>query len=118
MENIINPRIVPVILWGGTGKRLWPFSRESYPKQFLGYEKSNKKTFLQETYKRLIDLDNLGNPIIVCNSEHRFIVSEQMADINVNKKHILLEPFSRNTAPAVGLAALKAIEAESDFHFC
>ena len=56
MENIINPRIVPVILCGGTGKRLWPFSRESYPKQFLGYEKSDKKTFLQETYKRLIDL--------------------------------------------------------------
>lgn len=114
MENIINPRIVPVILCGGTGKRLWPFSRESYPKQFLGYEKSDKKTFLQETYKRLIDLDNIDSPIIICNSEHRFIVSEQMADINVNKKHILLEPFSRNTAPAVGLAALKAIEAESD----
>ncbi len=115
MENINYPRIIPVILCGGTGKRLWPFSRESYPKQFLGYEtNNNKKTFLQETYKRLIDLNNLGDPIIICNSDHRFIVSEQMADINVNKKHILLEPFSRNTAPAIGLAALKALEAEPD----
>ena len=106
--------IIPVFLCGGSGTRLWPMSRGSYPKQFLKYIGADNYSFLQETYKRVFKLKDLGDPIIICNSEHRFIVAEQMREINKNKNNILLEPFSKNTAPAVALAAFKAIEIDED----
>ena len=105
--------IIPVILCGGTGSRLWPLSRESFPKQFLKLN-NYKKSLLQNTQLRLKDLNNLNPPILICNEEHRFIVAEQMRDINIKPFSILLEPFGRNTAPAITIAALKALELEND----
>ena len=110
--NINN--IVPVILCGGYGTRLWPLSRESYPKQFLSLNSEEPKSLLQKTQERISGLRNVSSPILVCNEEHRFIVAEQMREINTKPLSILLEPFGRNTAPAIGLAALKALEKEKD----
>ena len=102
-------KIVPVILAGGTGSRLWPLSRKSFPKQFLNLL-DDEYTMLQKTYKRIENLDNICRPIIICNKEHRFIVGHQMRDLNVEPLCILLEPEGRNTAPAITIAALKALE--------
>ena len=109
-----NSFIIPVILCGGTGSRLWPLSRESYPKQFLCLKKEEKFSLLQKTIKRISNLKNLKTPILVCNEEHRFIVAEQMRELNIDDFIILLEPFGRNTAPAIILAALKSLEIEED----
>ena len=109
-----NSCIVPIILCGGSGLRLWPLSRESYPKQFLCLNKENKFSLLQNTIKRISSLKNLKKPILVCNEEHRFIVAEQMREINIDDFIILLEPFGRNTAPAITLAALKSLELDED----
>tara|TARA_B100000212_G_scaffold31413_1_gene20545 strand:+ start:365 stop:1801 length:1437 start_codon:yes stop_codon:yes gene_type:complete len=109
-----NSCIVPIILCGGSGSRLWPLSRESYPKQFLSLNKENKFTLIQNTIKRISSLENLSKPILVCNEEHRFIVAEQMREINIDDFIILLEPFGRNTAPAITLAALKSLELNED----
>ena len=106
--------IVPVILCGGFGTRLWPLSRKSFPKQFLTINSNNKKSLLQKTQERILDLKNITSPIIICNEEHRFIVAEQMREINIIPTGILLEPFGRNTAPAITLSALKALEKEQD----
>ena len=106
-------KIFPVLLSGGSGTRLWPLSRESYPKQFLNLNNS-KKTFLQETQIRLINLKNLEKPIIISNVEHRFIVAEQMRELGVVPNSIILEPFGKNTAPAVTIASLKALEIAKD----
>ena len=106
--------LIPVILCGGTGTRLWPLSRESYPKQFLSINPNNQNTFLQNTQLRLSRLNNIEKPIVICNEAHRFIAAEQMREINVKPQKILLEPFGRNTAPAITLAALKALEIEKD----
>ena len=103
-------KIVPVILCGGSGSRLWPLSRESYPKQFLSLDPSNKLSMLQLTFKRISKIENIDNPILICNEEHRFITAEQMRQIDVTPKTILLEPFGRGTAPAIALAALKVID--------
>ena len=103
-----NP-IVPIILAGGTGSRLWPLSRKSYPKQFLSLL-GKDDTLLQKTYKRIENLDNLSKPIIICNEEHRFIVGDQMKGINIDPLAIILEPLGRNTAPAIAIAALKVVE--------
>ena len=105
----MEKKVIPVIMCGGTGSRLWPLSRKSFPKQFLSLNK-NKKTLLQNTQLRLQKLRNLNNPILVCNEEHRFIVAEQMREINIKPFSILLEPFGRNTAPAITIAALKSLE--------
>ena len=102
--------IIPIILAGGTGSRLWPLSRESYPKQFLPLIDSENDTLLQKTYKRIADLENLSKPIIICHEEHRFIVGDQMRKIKIELQAILLEPARRNTAPAITIAALKAIK--------
>ena len=109
-----NRSIVPIILCGGSGTRLWPLSRASYPKQFLSIEKEDKFSLLQKTIKRIQPLKNLRKPILVCNEEHRFIVAEQMRELNIDDFVILLEPFGKNTAPAITLAALKALELEED----
>ena len=77
-------------------------------------EDNNKLTILQNTYERLLGLENLDNPLIICNEEHRFIAAEQLREINIKAKSILLEPFGRGTAAAVTLATLKAIENEDD----
>ena len=106
--------IVPLILCGGSGTRLWPLSRESFPKQFLSLEANNKNTLLQESYLRISNLPNLEKPILICNEKHRFIVAEQMNQINIQPQSILLEPFGRNTAPAITLAALKSLEIFKD----
>ena len=106
--------LYPVILCGGTGSRLWPLSRPSFPKQYLSLFNKNKNSLLQETQLRLKDLNNIKPPIIICNEEHRFIVAEQMREIKVKPNSILLEPFGRNTAPAIITAALKASEDEID----
>ncbi len=106
--------IIPVILCGGSGTRLWPLSRESYPKQFLALDSRSKKTLLQQTYERLIGLEGLENPILICNEDHRFIVAEQFREINTHPQAIILESIGRNTAPAVAVAALKAIALGQD----
>ena len=76
--------IIPIILAGGAGSRLWPLSKESFPKQFLNLLDNNELTLLQQTYKRIEDLQNLSKPIIVCNEEHNFIVADQMRNINIS----------------------------------
>ena len=97
----------PVIIAGGSGTRLWPLSRKHYPKQFLPL--INDKTLLQMTVERLSGLDCLP-PIIVCHEEHRFIAAEQLRALDIDHGGIILEPWARNTAPAICLAALLANE--------
>ncbi|MFM2643996.1 mannose-1-phosphate guanylyltransferase/mannose-6-phosphate isomerase [Vibrio chagasii] len=105
--------ILPVILAGGSGSRLWPLSRELYPKQFLKI--AGEQSMLQQTLLRLQGLDaNFSNaecaaPFIICNEEHRFIAAEQARSANIEHSGILLEPVGRNTAPAIALAALQAL---------
>lgn len=94
--------IVPVILAGGTGSRLWPLSRKSMPKQFLKLSTSGY-SMLQDTVLRAAALSQIP-PIIICSDEHRFMVAEQLREINQNEAKILLEPFGRNTAPAIAIA--------------
>lgn len=103
--------IVPVILSGGSGTRLWPLSRQQYPKQFLSL--TGEKTLLQETINRLDGLDNFSELIISCNQDHRFVVAEQCKQVNINPT-ILLEPISRNTAPAILAAAFQAQKVSED----
>jgi mannose-1-phosphate guanylyltransferase/mannose-6-phosphate isomerase len=99
--------LVPVILSGGSGTRLWPLSRELYPKQLLPLV--GKGTMLQETLARTTGMDQVGAPVIVCNENHRFLVAEQLREGGVTARSILLEPFGRNTAPAAALAALNVV---------
>lgn len=103
--------ILPVIMAGGTGSRLWPLSRELYPKQFLNIQ--GPDSMLQATVKRLKGLD-CQDPLLICNEEHRFIVNEQLNLVNQAYSDIILEPIGRNTAPAIALAALMAIQQEQD----
>ena len=98
--------IQPVILSGGSGSRLWPLSREMYPKQLLALVSDN--TMLQETVTRLEGLTSVIAPIVVCNEEHRFMVAEQLRQIDTPATNIILEPEGRNTAPALNIAALVA----------
>ena len=109
--SILNSKTIqPLILSGGSGTRLWPLSRECFPKQYLSLNSSSQYSALQRSYQRLDGLKNIESPIIICNEEQRFIVAEQMREINIKPKSIILEPFGRNTAPAITLAALLAIE--------
>ena len=103
--------VLPVILAGGSGTRLWPLSRELYPKQFL--ELTGAQTMLQDTLSRL---DGLGAapPYLICNEAHRFIVAEQCRAIGIEWGAIVLEPVARNTAPAIALAALLAMRNGDD----
>jgi mannose-1-phosphate guanylyltransferase/mannose-6-phosphate isomerase len=99
--------LIPVILSGGSGTRLWPLSRELYPKQLLPLIGEN--TMLQETAVRIAGIDGEAAPIVVCNESHRFTVAQQLRDIAVTPEAIVLEPVGRNTAPAVAVAALLAL---------
>ena len=96
--------IHPVILSGGSGSRLWPLSRTAYPKQLLAL--TSERSLLQETLLRLQGLPDLAKPLMVCNHEHRFLVAEQMREIDVEPQVLMLEPVGRNTAPAIAVAAL------------
>jgi len=104
--------IVPVILSGGSGTRLWPLSREHYPKQLLVL--TGGMTMLQETAMRLDGVADQAPALVVCNEEHRFLVAEQLRQIDRMPQGILLEPFGRNTAPALTLAALAITARDPD----
>ncbi len=101
----------PVLLSGGSGTRLWPLSREAYPKQFLPL--ASDHTMVQDTWLRIAPLAG-SRPIVVANEEHRFLVAEQLRQIGAPVPHILLEPVGRNTAPAIAAAALQALADGSD----
>ncbi|MGA9027967.1 MAG: mannose-1-phosphate guanylyltransferase/mannose-6-phosphate isomerase [Steroidobacteraceae bacterium] len=104
--------MIPVILSGGAGTRLWPLSREMYPKQLLAL--TGKNTMLQDTATRLAGIAGAKGAIVVCNDAHRFTVAEQIRALGFEASAILLEPVGRNTAPAVALAALKALEIDPE----
>ena len=104
--------IIPVILSGGSGTRLWPLSRAMRPKQLLSMVSDH--TMIQDTVTRLTGITDIADPIIVCNEEHRFTIAEQMREIGVNPSAIILEPFGKNTAPAVAISALQAQQIEKD----
>ncbi|KOQ70429.1 mannose-1-phosphate guanylyltransferase/mannose-6-phosphate isomerase [Stenotrophomonas maltophilia] len=106
----MNP-IVPVILSGGSGTRLWPLSREAYPKQFLPLVGND--TMLQATWKRVATIAGAA-PIVVANQEHRFMAAEQLRECKVLPQALILEPVGRNTAPAIAIAALQALSAGDD----
>ena len=99
-------KVIPVILSGGSGTRLWPLSRKHKPKQFLALFGEN--TMFQETLNRLVGLADLEPPIVVCNNDHRFMVAEQLHALEIDKPTIILEPIGRDTAPALAIAALQA----------
>ena len=99
--------ILPVIMAGGTGSRLWPLSRELYPKQFLSV--TGNQSMLQQTLARLSGIEHQA-PLLICNEEHRFIAAEQMRLGGFKHSGIILEPVGRNTAPAIALAALQALK--------
>jgi mannose-1-phosphate guanylyltransferase/mannose-6-phosphate isomerase len=103
---VLSADVVPVILSGGAGTRLWPLSRELYPKQLL--KLLSDHTLLQDTAQRIG-----GRPIVVCNHEHRFIVAEQLREAGIEPRAVVIEPVGRNTAPAAAVAALLT-EADSD----
>lgn len=104
--------IHPVILSGGSGSRLWPLSRTAYPKQLLAL--TSDRSLLQETLLRLQGLSDLAAPLMVCNHEHRFLVAEQMREIEIAPQVLMLEPLGRNTAPAITVAALYLAEHDPD----
>ena len=103
--------IVPVILSGGSGTRLWPLSREAYPKQFLPLVGDD--TMLQATWKRVASIAGAA-PIVVANQEHRFMAAEQLRESKVIPQALILEPIGRNTAPAIAIAALQALASGDD----
>ncbi|KAE8759298.1 mannose-1-phosphate guanylyltransferase/mannose-6-phosphate isomerase [Paraburkholderia madseniana] len=107
-----NLPIVPVILAGGSGTRLWPLSRALFPKQFLPL--TGERTMLQETLERLDGISGLRSPIAVCHDDHRFIVAEQLRQRNSRDATIILEPVGRNTAPAIAISALQVLKNQSD----
>lgn len=102
--------LIPIILSGGAGTRLWPLSWGNHPKQFLPLV--SEKTMIQETLLRLKGLE-LGNPIVSCNEAHRFLVAQQLSEIGI-RPQILLEPVAKNTAPAIASACCAAIKQSKD----
>lgn len=107
--------LIPVIMAGGTGSRLWPLSRELYPKQFLHLTEDN--SLLQTTLLRLSSL-SCKTPLVISNEQHRFIVAEQLRQINQLHDNIILEPCGRNTAPAIALAAFSALKRNEKKNLC
>jgi mannose-1-phosphate guanylyltransferase/mannose-6-phosphate isomerase len=104
--------LIPVLLSGGVGSRLWPVSRELYPKQFLPL--IGTSSLLAQTLQRAAAIDDVSAPLVVCNDEHRFLVAEQLRQAGVKAAAILLEPEGKNTAPAVAVAALRALSFDAD----
>lgn len=108
-----NSLLIPVILAGGVGSRLWPLSREFYPKQFITLFDA-QLSMLQATVARLEGIAGLAEPVVVCNEAHRFLVAEQLRQMEIQNARIILEPEARNTAPAVTLAAYEALTRNED----
>ena len=104
-------KLQPVLLSGGSGTRLWPLSREAYPKQFLPL--ASDDTMLQATWKLVAAIADVA-PIVVAGEDHRFLVADQLLQAGVEGASILLEPVGRNTAPAIALGALTAIARDPD----
>ena len=105
-------RLQPVLLSGGSGTRLWPLSREAYPKQFLAL--AGERTMLQDTWQRVAALAGDTAPIVVANEEHRFLAVEQLRQVGIEHAAIVLEPVGRNTTPAIAAAALHAVAQGDD----
>ncbi len=103
--------MIPVVMSGGSGTRLWPLSRKHKPKQFLNL--FGEDSMFQQTILRLNGLNN-ASPIVVCNESHRFMVAEQLLEIDIDSPSIMLEPMGRNTAPAIVSAAFQALSREKD----
>jgi mannose-1-phosphate guanylyltransferase/mannose-1-phosphate guanylyltransferase/mannose-6-phosphate isomerase len=101
-------QVIPVLICGGTGTRLWPLSREAFPKQFLAIQ--GPRTLFQQTALRFADPSSFARPLVVANEEHRFIVLEQLREIGIDQSPVLVEPVGRNTAPAAAVAAMHAME--------
>jgi mannose-1-phosphate guanylyltransferase/mannose-6-phosphate isomerase len=101
-------RFHPVILSGGSGTRLWPMSRKLLPKQFLAL--LSERTLFQETALRVKPMEGCAEPIVVCNDEHRFLAADQLREAGIEAAPMILEPVGRNTAPAIAVAALAALE--------
>jgi mannose-1-phosphate guanylyltransferase/mannose-6-phosphate isomerase len=114
MKSMANTTLIPVILSGGTGSRLWPLSRALRPKQFLSL--TEERSLFQLTLDRLAPLFEPGGlqPIVVANDDHRFLVAEQCRAMGVKPQQLILEPMGRNTAPAIAIAALAALETGTD----
>lgn len=110
MARSTLPQIHPVILSGGSGTRLWPMSREHYPKQLLPL--CSNQSMLQDTAARVRDETRFAAPLLICNQEHRFIIAEQVRQINLTPQAIVLEPVARNTAAAAAVAALTVAESD------
>ncbi len=104
-------KLQPVLLSGGSGTRLWPLSREAYPKQFLALV--GEDTMLQATWRRVAELADMA-PIVVAGEDHRFLVAEQLRQIGAPTPDIVLEPLGRNTAPAIAAAAMQAMQSGED----
>lgn len=104
-------KVMPVIMAGGTGSRLWPMSREHYPKQF--HSLVGDRSLLQETINRLSNIRH-HDPVFLCNENHRFLAAEQIRENGISHSGILLEPVGKNTAPAIALAAIHALSVEDD----
>ncbi|MDH0081676.1 mannose-1-phosphate guanylyltransferase/mannose-6-phosphate isomerase [Stutzerimonas stutzeri] len=107
-----NKMLLPVIMAGGSGSRLWPLSRQLNPKQFLALTDA-QLSMLQSTIRRLEGLE-AGLPLLICNEQHRFLAAEQLRQLGMEQASILLEPVGRNTAPAIALAALQATQQGDD----
>jgi len=107
-----NEMLLPVIMAGGSGSRLWPLSRQLNPKQFLALTDA-QLSMLQSTIRRLDGLE-AGLPLLICNEQHRFLAAEQLRQLSMEQASILLEPVGRNTAPAIALAALQATQEGDD----
>lgn len=105
--------MIPVVLSGGVGSRLWPMSRGMYPKQLLPLVSENE-TMLQQTVMRVSNATDIENLVIVCNQEHRFMVGEQLGQIGISKPSVILEPEGKNTAPALALAAFHVLKNHGD----
>jgi mannose-1-phosphate guanylyltransferase/mannose-6-phosphate isomerase len=103
--------IFPVILSGGSGTRLWPLSRSMYPKQFIRFFNSQNGSFLSAALGRLQQSSGFKAPILLCNNDHRFLIREEVERLGIDPLAIILEPVARNTAPAIAVAALVALEA-------
>lgn len=105
-------KICPVVLSGGVGSRLWPLSREHFPKQCLNLT-DLLSSLLQQTLVRTNHL-NVQSPLVVCNDDHRFLIAQQLQDMGVKGAKVMLEPVGRNTAPAVALAAFEVLQSDNE----
>ncbi|WP_109124234.1 mannose-1-phosphate guanylyltransferase/mannose-6-phosphate isomerase [Dyella sp. C11] len=104
--------LIPLILSGGSGTRLWPISRRNLPKQFLSL--AGKETLFQQTVQRALRLPVVSSPVVVASEDHRFLAAEQLQELAIQDANILLEPIARNTAPAIAVGALQALARSPD----